>query len=434
MEVDGDIISLLVKRHMNLIAENILSFLDDISLKHCEAVSKTWYLTIRNGKLWKHLFNRISHEKSLLQTLLKRRQLEAKHDMEKDEFLYKRLFHCQLSLSQNWSSGNYSTSSTNLGEVSVSIVVMDAKRILFALRTSPSVPSSIMVWNRWTLESEQFLVGHQEWVTDLQICGELIFCSYYDGTVLVWDLKTKEVVQQFQDQEVVDWVIIHAAHQLLITCTSIASGPSNRDTSITVRRIHSPAEMVIETTQDIPNFKVCKLVSDDKYFAVFLSSAEDEWIKLQLRSTADFRCLREINNLIHAEDSFDYHTCRLVTGSPEGVIKIWNPETEVCKQTWKCPEMIDQLHLSSQHIVARHSEGTKFIVWNLPSLDSIDTDLIMSEQVSNGLFQIETNEEVEVMDPSFIFDELQILNISVKDILGTSPSSSVLTVRDFLKQ
>jgi hypothetical protein len=30
MEVDGDIISLLVKRHMNLIAENILSFLDDI--------------------------------------------------------------------------------------------------------------------------------------------------------------------------------------------------------------------------------------------------------------------------------------------------------------------------------------------------------------------------------------------------------------------
>jgi hypothetical protein len=96
--------------------------------------------------------------------------------------------------------------------------------------------------------------------------------------------------------------------------------------------------------------------------------------------------------------------------------------------------MIDQLHLSSHHIVARHSEGTKFIVWNLPSLDSIDTDLIMSEQVSNGLFQIETNEEVEVMDPSFIFDELQILNISVKDILGTSPSSSVLTVSDFLKQ
>jgi hypothetical protein len=58
----------------------------------------------------------------------------------------------------------------------------------------------------------------------------------------------------------------------------------------------------------------------------------------------------------------------------------------------------------------------------------------MSEQVSNGLFQIETNEEVELMDPSFIFDELQILNISVKDILGTSPSSSVLTVSDFLKQ
>jgi WD40 repeat protein len=433
MEIGKDIISLLVKRHMNLIAESILSFLDDTSLKNCEAVSKTWYLTIRNGKLWKHLFNRISQRKPLLQTLLKRRELEAKHDMEKDEFLYKRLLNCQHSLSQNWTSGKYSLSSANVGEVSVSIVVMDAKRILFALRTSPSVPSSIMVWNRWTLESEQYLVGHQEWVTDLQICGELIFCSYYDGTILVWDLKTKEVVQQFQDQEVVDWVVIHAAHQLLITCTSIASGPSDRDTSITVRRIKSPAEMVIEATEEIPNYKVCRLVSDENYFAVFLSSSGGDWIKLQLRSAADFRCVREMNNLIQVEDSFDYHSGRLVTGSSEGVIKIWNPETGVCRQTWKSTETIDQLRLSSQHIIARHSEDTKFFVWNLPTAADL-----MERQEPNDPVQIETCEEVGVMDPSFIFDELQIINVSVNELeLGipnTSVSSSTLVVRDFLKQ
>jgi hypothetical protein len=42
------------------------------------------------------------------------------------------------------------------------------------------------------------------------------------------------------------------------------------------------------------------------------------------------------------------------------------------------------------------------------------------------------------MDPSFIFDELQIINVSVNELeLGipnTSVSSSTLVVRDFLKQ
>ncbi|KZS06261.1 Uncharacterized protein APZ42_030322 [Daphnia magna] len=241
-----DIVSLLVKRHMNLVVETILSFLDHNSLQSCEFVSKTWYLVIRNGKLWKRLYGRVSQRKPLLQNLMARRELEAKHDTENDEFLYKRLFYAQQTLVQNWSSGKYKTSLKALGEVSVSIFTMDARRILYGLRTSPSVPSSIMVWNGWTMESEHFLVGHQEWITDMQICGDLIFCSYYDGTILVWDQKTKEVVQQFQDQEVVDWVVIHASHGLLITCTSILSGLTDQDISVTIRRIHSPTEMAIE--------------------------------------------------------------------------------------------------------------------------------------------------------------------------------------------
>ncbi|XP_045025122.1 F-box and WD repeat domain-containing 11-B-like [Daphnia magna] len=241
-----DIVSLLVKRHMNLVVETILSFLDHNSLQSCEFVSKTWYLVIRNGKLWKRLYGRVSQRKPLLQNLMARRELEAKHDTENDEFLYKRLFYAQQTLVQNWSSGKYKTSLKALGEVSVSIFTMDARRILYVLRTSPSVPSSIMVWNGWTMESEHFLVGHQEWITDMQICGDLIFCSYYDGTILVWDQKTKEVVQQFQDQEVVDWVVIHASHGLLITCTSILSGLTDQDISVTIRRIHSPTEMAIE--------------------------------------------------------------------------------------------------------------------------------------------------------------------------------------------
>lgn len=423
-----DIISLLVKRHMNLIAENILSFVDHNSLQSCEFVSKTWYLVVRNGKLWRQLYRRISQQKPLLQTLMKRRELEATHDVDKDQFLFKRLFYAQQTLEQSWSSGQYKTTLKAIGEVSVSIFTMDAKRILFGLRTSPSVPSSIMVWNRWTMESEHFLVGHQEWITDMQICGELIFCSYYDGTILVWDLKTKEVVQQFQDQEVVDWVVIHAAHGLLITCTSITSSPTDRDTSLTIRRIHSPTEMVIEKTEEISSMKVSVLVSDENYFAVFLSSASGSCIKLQLRSTTDFHCIHEINNLISSEDSYAYHCGWLVTASSEGTIKIWDPVTETCVQTWNSQVKIEELHLSSKHIVTRNSEG-KLFVWDLPMRGSIELE---EKPSPSCLFQIDGAEEVSIMDPSLVVDELQILTISVKDIPNTNASSSVLTIKDFL--
>ncbi len=65
-----DIVGQLIAKHMNLIAENILWHLDDISLKNCESVSKTWYLVIRNGNLWKLLYNNVSHKNPLLQALL----------------------------------------------------------------------------------------------------------------------------------------------------------------------------------------------------------------------------------------------------------------------------------------------------------------------------------------------------------------------------
>ncbi|XP_057368510.1 F-box/WD repeat-containing protein 1A-like [Daphnia carinata] len=423
----ADIISLLVKWHMNLIAENILSFLDHTSLQSCEFVSKTWYLVIRNGKLWEWLYRRVSQKKPLLQNLMIRRQLEAKHDTENDEFLYKKLFYAQQTLEQNWSSGQYKTSLKALGEVSVSICTMDACRILYGLRTSPSVPSSIMVWNRWTMESEHYLVGHQEWITDMQICGDLIFCSYYDGTILVWNLKTKEVVQQFQDQEVVDWVVIHAAHGLLITCTSISSGPTDRDTLVTIRRIHSPTEMTIEKTEEISNMKVNMLVSDDNYFAVVLSSSSGNCIKLQLRSV-DFQCVHEINNLISSDDSYAYHSGWLVTGSSEGIIKVWNPVTQTCVQTWNSQEKIEDLHLSSRHIITRNADG-KLFAWNLPISDCSNLE---NQPSPSCLFQINGTEEVSIMDPSLIVDELQVLTISVKDIPNTNASSSALTVRDFL--
>lgn len=407
---------------MNFIAEKIMSYLDSASLHNCEMVSKTWYWVIQNGRLWKKMFNKLSHERQLLNTLFSSR-FGSKSQDENDELIYKRICNVDHIVDKNWKSGKYSTYSKNLGEGSVSLFEMDKKRIVFGLRNSASVPSSVMVYNRWTLEFEHALVGHQEWITSMQLCGDLIFCSYYDGTVLIWDLKTKEVVQQFQDQEVVDWVVVHSNHGMLISSTSVASGPYERDSTVTIRRFLSPTDMAVLRQDEIPNAKINRIQSDKNGFIVFLM--QNDSVQFQIRSKADFQCVHTIEDIISIGGNFAYCSGQLVTASDEGAIKIWDIETKKCKISWPSGETIDELRLTAQHIIARNSTG-KITVWDIPTVKNELQELCTPKK----LFQIE-GEEVDTMDPSLDVDELQILTVSVKEV-SRAVSTSTLSVCDFL--
>merc|ERR1712116_44112 len=53
-----DFISFLPKKGLDHIAENILSYLDDNSLRNAELVCKEWRRVIADGMLWKKLSER----------------------------------------------------------------------------------------------------------------------------------------------------------------------------------------------------------------------------------------------------------------------------------------------------------------------------------------------------------------------------------------
>ena len=437
-----DIIYELVERHMNLIAEDILSYLDETSLRNCESVSKYWYLVIREGKLWKRLYNRVCLKKPLLTTILQLR--EAKIQMQNDEFQFKKLFTAPKQLCKNWRDGKYSTLKTNLGEVKVSVFTMDAKRILLGVNSS--VPPSIIVWNRWTLEHECLLVGSiLARITDLALHGEVIFCSHSDGKIAVWNLLTQRVIMQIQDEGVPEWVYwvdLRVAHGFLVGAFNIHADPDEAIdfedyTCITVWRICDPlSKMGIESREHIPNgMTVCHLASDDKYFAVFLESFD--LVKFQLRSSSNFQnIIREVH--IATGSRFDYHSGRLVTISiEERQMKVWDSETLTVKQSWPITLdcYVDDLSITCNHIILFASvQGVnKFIVWDLPSTTDGDTSPVKQ---SKELFQCEMNsEEFYTMDHDallFKFDELQSLTISCNYPSPTTPLQSTLTRRDFL--
>merc|ERR1711963_246579 len=68
-----DFISLLPKKGLDHVAENVLSFLDARSLCAAELVSKEWLRVISEGMLWKKLIERKVNTDSLWKGLADRR-------------------------------------------------------------------------------------------------------------------------------------------------------------------------------------------------------------------------------------------------------------------------------------------------------------------------------------------------------------------------
>lgn len=426
---------------MNLIAENIFSFLDETSLRNCESVSKCWYFVIRYGKVWKHLYHKVSIRKPLLKTLLQlsESETEDKDEMGNDEFKFKKVFSAPQQICKNWSGGKYKTSTTNLGQLKVSVFTMDARRIIFGVNSS--VPPSIMVWNRWTLEPECLLVGTiRARISHLIIHEELIFCSHSNGKIVIWDLLTKRTIMHIHDEvpEWVYWVDLHVAHGQLVIGYNIHPDDDDVDgedyTYITIRRICDPlTNMEVENKEHIPNGTICHLASDKNYFVLFLES--DEFVKFQLRSPSNFQIIREINIL--SEVRFAYNSGRLVTVNlEERQIKVWDSETLTVKQRWSITRNcgVQELFLTSSHILflASTDDTHQLIVWDLTFTGD---DISVTKQAENGLFQcILSSEELDALDNCallFNFDELQILTVSFNNVSPTS-LQSVLTRRDFV--
>ena len=445
-----DIIHQLIQRDLIFIVEEIFSFLDFSSLMNCELVSKDWNLAIKNGRSWQKIYDKESKKNRLFHKALLgyEEHEESKHQDENNQFPsqfpFKRLFQTRQKIQKNWALGNYSTTILKIGKVRVTCHVMDEKRIALALVAGDQLLPIIKVVNRWTLKVECVLTGSVEKnIIYLQLYGDMIFGGCNNGTITAWNITTRQIIHQFQDQTVDSdqfvQVLFHAAGGLFVSC--LGHGNQHEfidfDTNFTIRQILSPEDMVIDNTQVIPYSQVLQLDSIPNYFVLLFRIFPYEE-RLQLRSKVDFQVVREID-LKMESPIFCYRSGLLVIierstfNSNQRTTRytFWDPETLHYMFSFKTEtyDLFVELFFTTYNLIARSLRG--FVtIFDLPII--LDTNSVSSIREVN-CFQLRNGEKRgpgRVLQQIFdtCLDELQMVTI---DINVTTMSK--LVVRDFTK-
>lgn len=417
-----DFISNLNERFL-AIAEQILSLLDIKSLKSAEAVSKDWYSVIYHTRLWEKLYLRESMKSSTLDILLQRRIAEGfKKD---DPFFLKRMLNSFGKIQTNWRTGNFAIKTIDVGRCSR--FVMDDNRLVVIDSTL-----SVTLWNRWTFEREQLPLQSDSTLselTDLGLYKNFVFCSYRDGTVVVWDLTEKCIHYRFKDNEMSGCDLkIHIACDILVSYVSLVSFSGNDQTRFTVRSIENPFVIISkELTDRAPCARVYNILSDDNYIIIFLLCSNDYIVsrqdfKIQLRSIVDFQAIREVSNVMTSREIFTYFNgWLLVGGKDEREIRVWDIVNEICRFRIKTDDdsgLVD-VRYDGHHVIVRHSSGM-FYVWRFQlgqNVEPIKANFeIVGERIKRGY-------------QHFRFDQLQILSVHNNE--SSLDRHDVLTIRDF---
>jgi hypothetical protein len=327
---------------------------------------------------------------------------------------------------------------------------MDEKRIALALIADEDDGFPIIkVVNRWTLKVESVLTGsgYVE-IIYLQLLGDMIFGAYNNGIITAWNITTRQVIHQFQDQTVENRecvpILFHAAGCLLVSCLQFVSINGihrrtymNYDTHITIRRMLSPEDMVIDNTLVIPYSRVLQFNSIPNYFVLLFKKFPLDG-RLQLRSKVDFQVVREMDLEIQLGQSyhstiFSYTNGLLVTIDYGEVFTFWDPET--LHKMFSFETAFDKesyTYLTTYNLIARSCVGSVKI-FNLPIiLRNNGVDFVESMCAH---FQLRKREQRglagRVLHPIFntCVDELQMVTTS----FSRSSGISGLVVRDFTK-
>merc|ERR1719249_483035 len=198
-----DFISLLPKKGLDHVAENILSFLDARSLCAAGAVSKEWSRVISEGMLWKKLIERKVNTDSLWKGLADRRgwvQYLFKPrpgECHPSHSFYRRLYPSIIkdidAIEDNWRGGKHNLQRINCrseNSKGVYCLQYDDTKIVSGLRDN-----TIKMWDRQTLQQHQrVLTGHTGSVLCLQYDEKVIISGSSDSTVRVWDVESGEMV------------------------------------------------------------------------------------------------------------------------------------------------------------------------------------------------------------------------------------------------
>ncbi|CAG0917686.1 unnamed protein product, partial [Notodromas monacha] len=197
-----DFLSLLPKKGCDHVAEMILSYLDDKSLRSAELVCKEWNRVAAEGMLWKKLIERnvrtdplwrgLAERKGWIDYLFKPRPGQPMPDHSFYRRLYPQIIQSIDILDFNWRTGHHTLQRINCrseNSKGVYCLQYDDHKIVSGLRDN-----TIKIWDRNSLQCMQVLTGHTGSVLCLQYDDKVIISGSSDSTVRVWDVRNGELV------------------------------------------------------------------------------------------------------------------------------------------------------------------------------------------------------------------------------------------------
>jgi len=419
-----DFISLLPKKGLDHVAENVLSFLDARSLCAAELVSKEWLRVISEGMLWKKLIERKVNTDSLWKGLADRRgwvQYLFKPrpgESHPSHSFYRRLYPSIIkdidAIEDNWRGGKHNLQRINCrseNSKGVYCLQYDDTKIVSGLRDN-----TIKMWDRQTLQQHQrVLTGHTGSVLCLQYDEKVIISGSSDSTVRVWDVESGEMVNTLIHHcEAVlhlsfNFKYSQFCNGMMVTCS--------KDRSIAVWDMVSPTEINLRRVLVGHRAAVNVVDFDDKYI---VSASGDRTIKVWSTSSCEF--VRTLNGHKRGIACLQYHDRLVVSGSSDNTIRLWDIECGACLRTLEGhEELVRCIRFDSKRIVSGAYDG-KIKVWDLQAA--------MDPRAPAGTLCIRTLIEHSGRVFRLQFDEFQIVSSShddtilIWDFLNLSPPES----------
>lgn len=398
-----DFISLLPKKGLDHIAENILSYLDADSLKAAELVCKEWLRVISEGMLWKKLIERKVRTDSLWRGLAERRgwiqylfkprpgTIHRPHSFYRA--LFPRIMNDIESIEHNWRTGRHMLRRINCrseNSKGVYCLQYDDVKIVSGLRDN-----TIKIWDRTDLQCIKTLTGHTGSVLCLQYDDKVIISGSSDSTVRVWDVNTGEMVNTLIHH---CEAVLHLRFNngMMVTCS--------KDRSIAVWDMTSPTEITLRRVLVGHRAAVNVVDFDEKYI---VSASGDRTIKVWNTSSCEF--VRTLNGHKRGIACLQYRDRLVVSGSSDNSIRLWDIECGACLRVLEGhEELVRCIRFDSKRIVSGAYDG-KIKVWDLvaaldPRAQSNSLCLKTLVEHTGRVFRLQ-------------FDEFQIVSSSHDDTI-----------------